>query len=163
MAIPWAAHVHTQWFIFASCNKHAKTMQKSVLQTRINEARNLSHKESREKILSSIRSELQPIIDQMDTAIGRKAQQMYADPSISPYSFDDDGNPDSSILISYENGFTGEAVHINTAVVDDVHGLVRVRELIAELKLGEAYEKAQHLDTAVREYIPDDVWDFFRS
>jgi hypothetical protein len=134
-------------------------MQRSAIQARINEARNLSHDESRKQILSNIQNELQPVVNQMSEAIGRKAGMIYEDPSQS-FKFDDEGNLDSDAVISYESGFTGETVYLNTTSLDDMRGLVRVRTLIQQLEVEKAYDKAQSLDTAVREYIPDGVWTF---
>lgn len=43
---------------------------------------------------------------------------------------------------------------------EDIKDLKKVRTLIKNKKYAEAYKKAWQMDTAVRECIPDMVWEF---
>lgn len=121
---------------------------------RIQQARQLEHEESREQLLSEIRKELSPLIKSMYTAIGQSIRFHDEDPE------DLIGDPDE--YLSAET-FSGETVHLSNTNVVDTYQLSRIRDAIANLNLEEAKEISHSIDTAVREKIPADVYEFLRD
>lgn len=124
--------------------------------SRIEDAREINHEESRKELLKKIYRELWPLREEMLKTLGREADSMLSLPEL------DNGSSNiSSVEVSSADRV--DDVKIYTTSLGDLRNLKEVYDLIKQMKLREAHRRAQSLDTTVRERIPESMWDFFDS
>lgn len=124
---------------------------------RIEDAREINHEESRKELLGKIYRELKPVREEMLKALGKEAESMLA---LGDHE-DDPGEYVAEVEVSTLDRVDDVAIY--TTSLGDLRNLREVYALIEGMKLQEAHDRAQMLDTSVRERIPESVWEFFES
>lgn len=134
-------------------NEEANIPDYKNIVNRIENARSLDHEESTEKLLKEIRKDVQPLIDSLDKLIG---SSVFFIENLSESAYDEDSVKEVDRL--------GEGtVFISSTKLSDLYDLCVIRKRIKELKIEKAQEKARYVDTAVREMIPTDVYNFLQG